>query len=153
MLQFLSISQPIAPLPTRNWRVFPMRSWNVLPNTAIWPSYRECCGENSDSGRLGTSLGSASSTSAYMCCIRGWNLPLHALSTSCATKPPMNATIGERSPVAWYESSVRIQFESFVASSPSGSWFRDCMMSRAKASRALASSALRGRGEWPFFSS
>ena len=125
ILQFFSISQPMAPLPTKNSRVLAMRSWNFFPNTAICPSYRDPIGANSDSGSDGTSFGKASSTSTYMCCKRGWNLPLHAFSTSCATKPPINATIGDKSPVAWKASSVVSQVASLFASSPSGSWPRD----------------------------
>lgn len=38
MAQFFSISQPIAPAPTRNCLIFEIFSWYSLPKTAIWPS-------------------------------------------------------------------------------------------------------------------
>lgn len=41
MDQFLSISQPMAPAPTKNSLVLAIFSWNSRPKTAIWPSYRE----------------------------------------------------------------------------------------------------------------
>mmetsp|Transcript_58183 Transcript_58183/g.152981 ORF Transcript_58183/g.152981 Transcript_58183/m.152981 type:complete len:200 (+) Transcript_58183:2130-2729(+) len=138
--QFLSISQPMAPAPTRKYLSEARRSWKLLPKTAICPSYRVpsslySSADSSASGRASIS----SSTSHWR---KGVNLPLHALSASCATKPPRIAAMGDRSPRALL-ARVRSSF-----SSTSSTSLAALLSSRAISTTSRPWSALPGYGSW-----
>mmetsp|Transcript_1642 Transcript_1642/g.4047 ORF Transcript_1642/g.4047 Transcript_1642/m.4047 type:complete len:430 (+) Transcript_1642:1975-3264(+) len=149
MAKFLRNSQPRAPAPTRNNFTPSSLRCIVRPNTAICASYLEPTGANSSAGSFSRS-GSDSKLSKCSHWCRGWNLPDTAFTTSWPTMPPNMAAMGLSSPEAQWASVRSTLSVSSPARTDSG---MVSLMPLASCSRRFASSALAGRGAWPFSAS
>ena len=143
--QFLSISQPIAPAPTRRYDSLPSASCVGQPRTHAWASWRLPRAAVSAAGSPSAPPpGSDSSASKYIHCCTGVNLPLAAFITSWPTIPPKKAHIGESSP---RDPDARLRSRrsenSHSAASPPAAW--PIALARARSSAAAAASEGAGR--------
>mmetsp|Transcript_82904 Transcript_82904/g.222377 ORF Transcript_82904/g.222377 Transcript_82904/m.222377 type:complete len:308 (-) Transcript_82904:1187-2110(-) len=147
--KFLSASQPMAPAPTSMYLRFMRRSCTVLPSTTTCGSYRVPSGQNSSVPIFSMSSGYASSASNINHWRMGMNLPVHALTASCAAMLPMTLHMGARVPAApWARRRTSASSTSSTSlrltSLPSTD--RSWLNWRASSTTASASSFLPGRG-------